>query len=67
MEIKVSGEGGQLFIEPTGQSRVSLRSESDTEFSFAPAKLRIVFDGKDKFILNQGGKEIPFQKKAGSK
>lgn len=62
MEIKVSGTDGQLYIEPTGQSKVPLKSESDTEFTFAPAGLKLVF-AKSAFTLFQGGKEIPFTKK----
>ena len=66
MEIKVSGADGQLFIEPSGQSRIPLKSESDTEFTFAPAGQKIVF-AKSAFTLFQGGKEIPFTKKESAK
>jgi hypothetical protein len=62
MEIKVSGTDGQLYIEPTGQQRIPLKSESDTEFTFGPAGLKLVF-AKSAFTLFQGGKEIPFTKK----
>jgi hypothetical protein len=67
MEIAVTNHDGQLYIEPSGQPRIPLRSDSDTEFSFAPANLRLVFDGKGAFTLFQGGKEILFKKKASAK
>ena len=67
MEITVSGQEGQIRIYPTGQTQVTLRSDSDTEFSFAPAKVRVVFSGRGSFTLYQGGQEIVFKKKAGGK
>ena len=63
MEISVSGQEGQIRIHPTGQAQVTLRSDSDTEFSFGPGNLRVVFDSKGGFTLHQGGQQIPFVKK----
>jgi hypothetical protein len=67
MEIAVSGADGQLKIQHTGQALVPLRSDSDTEFGFAPANLRIVFGRSGSFTLYQGGKEMVFKKKDGAK
>jgi len=67
MEITVSGVEGELKIQATGQPLLPLKSDSDTEFSFAPANLRIVFGASSGFTLQQGGQEIPFKKKDGAK
>ena len=66
MEITVSSGAGILSIQATNQPKIPLTSDSDTEFSFKPANIRLVFSGKGAFTLFQSGKEIPFQKKAGA-
>jgi hypothetical protein len=67
MEITVSGGDGTLKVQATGQPQIPLKSDSDSEFSFAPANLRIVFGLPGTFTLHQGGKEILFKKKDGAK
>lgn len=67
LEITVSNADGQVAIQASGQPRVPLKLESDTEFSFSPAGLRLTFDGKGSFVLSQGGKDIKFTKKEAAK
>jgi len=67
MEITLSGVEGVLKLQATGQQQIPLKSESDSEFSFAPANLRIVFGLPGTFTLHQGGQEILFKKKEGAK
>lgn len=63
IEISLSGKDGQLLVDIPGQPQFPLKSESDTEFTFAPAGVRVVFNGGGKFTLFQRGKEIVFVKK----
>jgi hypothetical protein len=67
MEITVIGVDGTLKVQATGQPQLPLKSDSDSEFSFAPANLRIVFGLPGTFTLHQGGQEILFKKKDGAK
>lgn len=63
IEISLSGKDGQLVVDIPGQPQFPLKSESDTEFSFAAAGVKVVFNGGGKFTLFQRGKEIVFVKK----
>lgn len=63
IEISLSGKDGQLLVDIPGQPQFPLKSESDTEFSFAAAGVKVVFNGGGKFTLFQRGKEIVFVKK----
>ena len=63
IELVISNQNGQLYMEPTGQPRIPLRSESDTEFSFEPSKLQLIFDGKGGLTFFQNGKKFSFEKK----
>ncbi len=67
IKIDLSAKDGQLVAEASGQPAVTLRSDSDTEFSFAPINLRVVFQGPGKFTLYQGNREIVFKKSEGAK
>lgn len=61
--IKVLHEGGQLKIQAEGQQAAALTADSATEFSFAPANLKVTFK-KDGFTLNQNGQNIEFMRKS---
>ncbi|MFN0105682.1 MAG: ankyrin repeat domain-containing protein [Bryobacteraceae bacterium] len=67
MEITVTGKDGLIQMQVTGQGAFPLKSDSDTEFNFTPANIRVVFSGKGSFTLFQGGRETVFTKKDGAK
>jgi len=67
MEITVTGKDGLIQMQATGQGAFPLKSDSDTEFNFTPANIRVVFSGKGSFTLFQGGRETVFTKKDGAK
>ncbi|MBM3788353.1 MAG: ankyrin repeat domain-containing protein [Acidobacteria bacterium] len=61
--VKITAENGQLQVRADGQNAAPLTTDSATEFSFAPASLKLVFEGNDKFVLHQGGQKIDFFRK----
>ena len=61
--LRVTAEGGQLKGQGEGQSQFTFTTDSPTEFSFAQAGIRVVFDGKGGFLLHQGGQQFPFVRK----
>jgi len=60
--IKILHEDGQLKIQAEGQQAAPLSADSATEFSFAPANLKVTFK-KDGFTLNQNGQNMEFVRK----
>jgi hypothetical protein len=60
--IKILNEDGQLKIQAEGQQAAPLTPDSTTEFSFAPANLKVTFK-KDAFTLHQNGQNIEFFRK----
>lgn len=65
--LKVSREGEDLWMEPTGQSRERLLAESETEFFLQDAEVQIQFvkDAAGKvthMIVSQGGPGIEAKK-----
>lgn len=60
--IKILNEDGQLKIQAEGQQAAPLTPDSATEFSFAPANLKVTFK-KDAFTLQQNGQNIEFFRK----
>lgn len=67
LAIKITAEGGVLKAQADGQSQFTLSTESETEFSFDAAGLKMVFEGKDKFVLHQAGRQFPFTRKPAPK
>jgi len=63
LPVKILNEGGQLKIQAEGQQAAPLTADSATEFSFAPANLKVTFK-KDGFTLQQGGQNIEFMRKS---
>ena len=59
----VTSEGGQLFVQVTGQPKAPVFPESDTEFFYKAVDAQITF-GKDEsgqvthVVLHQGGQDI---------
>lgn len=62
LPIRILHEEGQLKIQAEGQQAAPLTPDSATEFSFAPANLKVTFK-KDAFTLNQNGQAIEFVRK----
>jgi len=65
--IVVTVEGGQLFGQATGQSKVALYAESETAFFLKVVDAQITFTKKDAgevagLILHQNGRDVPGQK-----
>jgi hypothetical protein len=63
LPIRVVSEEGVLKAQAEGQQQFTLSTDSATEFSFAMAAIRMVFDDKGGFILHQGGRQLPYIKK----
>lgn len=64
MSLVIFREGDQLFVQATGQPRLEIFPESETDFFSKAVDARLVFNrgagGKaDKLVLHQGGKEMP--------
>ncbi|HYG65843.1 MAG TPA: serine hydrolase [Thermoanaerobaculia bacterium] len=62
--LDVTREGEQLFVKPTGQTKVRLLPSSETEFFVEQADARFVFtrgaDGKaTELTLHQAGRQAP--------
>jgi D-alanyl-D-alanine-carboxypeptidase/D-alanyl-D-alanine-endopeptidase len=61
--ITVTREGGSLFLQATGQSRLPLYAESETEFFLKAVDAQITFVKEDgrvtKLILHQNGRDAP--------
>jgi CubicO group peptidase (beta-lactamase class C family) len=64
--ITVTREGGSLFLQATGQSRLPLYAESETEFFLKAVDAQITFVKEDgrvtKLILHQNGRDAPGRK-----
>lgn len=61
LKITVTESNGVLSAQATGQSAFILTAESNTEFVFQAARIKMVF-GENKFTLKQGGKDFEFTK-----
>lgn len=62
--LTITTEGGSLFAQATGQGKVPLFAESETEFFLKVVDAQITFvkdaDGKvNQLILHQGGANVP--------
>jgi serine-type D-Ala-D-Ala carboxypeptidase/endopeptidase len=55
-KIAVTREGARLFVQATGQPRIEVFAQSETEFFLKVVDARITFL-KDGLILHQGGKD----------
>ena len=53
-KIKVTREGGHLFVQATGQPRFEIYAQSESEFFLKVVDARVTFH-KDSLILHQGG------------
>lgn len=65
--ITVTSEGGKLMAQPTGQAKVELFAESETEFflKVVDAQVTFVKDAQGqvtRLILHQGGRDTPAPK-----
>jgi CubicO group peptidase (beta-lactamase class C family) len=63
-QLAVTKEGNSLFAQATGQGKVQLYPESETEFFLKVTDAQVTFvrnpDGKvDQLVLHQGGANIP--------
>lgn len=61
LKITVTQVNGELVAQATGQSSFPLTSKSETEFTFAPAGIKINF-AENTFTILQGGTENIFIK-----
>jgi CubicO group peptidase (beta-lactamase class C family) len=66
--LTVTSDGGRLFAEATGQSKVELFATSETEFFLKVVDARIVFVRNasgvvESLVLHQNGREIPAKRK----
>jgi len=61
MKISIKEESGVLICQATGQESFPLNALSDTEFSFDPAGLKLVFV-PDAMTILQGGQEFKLTK-----
>ena len=63
-QLAITKEGSSLFAQSTGQGKVQLYAESETEFFLKVTDAQVSFvkgpDGKvDQIILHQGGANVP--------
>jgi len=68
LSIRIWKDGNKLIAQASGQGPFALTAESEKEFTFRPARLKIIFDLQNKsevrqFTLKQGGGQYVFQKK----
>ena len=61
LKITITTENGALFAQATGQSSFPLTAKNETDFSFAPAGIKINF-AENNFTIFQGGTENVFTK-----
>jgi CubicO group peptidase (beta-lactamase class C family) len=66
--IVVTREAGQLFLQATGQSKLPIYAESETEFFLKAVDARITFvrgsnDRAVRLVLHQGGRDLPGERK----
>ncbi len=62
LSIAVTLEGGGLFVQPTGQSRLPVFAESETKFFLRAVNAQVSFTKDDSgavtgMILHQGGRD----------
>ncbi len=62
--LVVTREGDQLFLQPTGQAKAELFTQSELEFFLKVADVRITFErgtgGKtSNLVLHQAGRDVP--------
>lgn len=61
--ISVTRDGGSLFVQATGQGKVPIYAESETEFFLKVVDAQITFVREDgritRLILHQNGQDIP--------
>jgi len=67
VRMTVTNEGGQLFIQVTGQSRLPVYAESEAEFFYkvVDAQVTFVIDPAGQvtgIVLHQGGRDTPGKK-----
>jgi hypothetical protein len=65
--IVVTAEGGQLFVQATGQNKLPLFAESETEFFLKVVDAQVTFTKNDAgevagLILHQNGRDMPGRK-----
>jgi hypothetical protein len=60
-KIAVTREGARLFVQATGQPRLEIFAQSETEFFLKAVEARIVFV-KDGLTLHQAGLDIKAKK-----
>lgn len=65
--ITLTTDGANLTAQATGQPAFALAAESETEFTFATAGIKIVFDKSGGFALHQMGRTFPYTKKESAK
>lgn len=63
LNLTISLEKGQMFAQATGQQKVELFPESETEFFLKVANAQVTFELDEKgavtgLILHQGGQDI---------
>lgn len=64
LKISIKVSNGYLVAQAEGQSSFILTPINALEYEFKPAGVKVVFNGKgDGFELQQGGMNLPFQKK----
>ncbi len=64
LDIKVFIENGQLMAQATGQGAFPLTAQSDTEFTFSPANITMVFSAdKQTMAFTQMSRSFEMQKK----
>lgn len=61
LKITVTEQNGSLMAQAAGQSSFMLTANSETEFVFLPAGIKMLFS-ENQFVLKQGGGEYVFKK-----
>jgi hypothetical protein len=65
--ITLTTDGAKLTAQATGQPAFPLAAESETEFNFAQAGIKIVFEKSGGFALHQMGRTFAYTKKDSAK
>jgi hypothetical protein len=65
--VTVTNEDDRLFVQPTGQPKLEIYPESETEFFCRAVDARITFVRNDegkvvRLLLHQGGRDMPAKK-----
>jgi CubicO group peptidase (beta-lactamase class C family) len=62
--LAVTREGSQLFVQLTGQPKLSVYAESETKFFLKVVDAQITFEPPDVLVLHQGGRDQRAKRKA---